>query len=292
MFLKVNKKNALIIGSNGFIGNNVFHTLTQERLDLNLYRISRGFGNLNGKNDLGTDDWRNLSSQNINMFDFIIFSSSVPYQNRIKKNTSDEVDKFFHDFRNFCFNFNLNVQDKPKKFIFFSSYDYSPSAESERYKYFQIKDKIGEIAYNHIDKSNILEFKLPNLFGFNSNIKVGNGFINTIIVNTICENSTQIFGDVLINKDYCYIDILVSKIIQSLKEERFVGKFEFIQQNFYNNLEIATILKNKFKNTYNLDSKFLYEDLNVDLTQNIEISASFSLELDRTIEKYMYKLNP
>lgn len=285
-------KNALIIGSNGFIGNNVFHTLTQYGLDLNLYRISRGFINLNGKNDLGTDDWRNLSSQKINIFDFIFFASSVPYQNRLRKTNPDEVEKFFYDFKKFCFDFNVNIQDKPKKFIFFSSHDYSTSVESERYEYFQVKNKIVEIAYDHIDKSNILEFKLPNLFGFNSNINVFNGFINTIIINTICKNSTQIFGDVFIKKDYCYIDILASKIIQSVKEDSFVGKFEFIQHNFYNNLEIAIILKNKFRNTYNLDAKFLFEDLNVDLTQNIEISASFSQELDRTIEKYMYNLHP
>jgi len=286
----MSKKNVLIIGSNGFIGNNAFHALTQEGLDLNIYRISSGLRNLDGKNDLGTDDWMNISPKKINMFDFVIFSASVPHQNRLKQTSPDELENFLNKFRNLCFDFNLNIQDKPKKFILFSSHDYSSSIKSERYKYFQVKNRTVDIAYDYIDHSSILEFKLPNLFGFNSNIHAFNGLINSIIINTIRKNSTQIFGDILIKKDYCHIDPLLSKIIQGVKEEDFVGKFEFVRNNFYNNLEIAAILKRKFRDSYNLDAKFLLEASPVDLIEDVKISDSFSVELDRTIEKYMYKL--
>ena len=139
----------------------------------------------------------------------------------------------------------------------------------------------------YIEPINLLELVLPNVFGFNTNVTPSNGLINNLILNSILDQTTYIFGDVLVKKDYLYIDNLTDIVSKHLRNKDKTDKIILSCENFYNNLEIVRILRGILQKFYGIDLKISFDKDWGEDNKKVVLTDSFHQDIRKTIDNYM-----
>ncbi len=281
--------NVLIIGSSGFIGQHIISKLCNSNSTSNVYGLSRSFFQSDLNFNLINKDWRELSVLELTNFDIVVFASRVPLQDRSQNLLNSEIECFFDSYKDLCSKFTLSKSTLSKKFIFFSSLNYAKNSFSERSRYFEIKERINLVTRDSIPASDLIEIVLPNVFGFNANVTPSNGLINNLIFNSLTNTATQIFDDTLIPKYYIHINILTSLLYEIISSsgDQTVDRIVLRGNNFFTNVEIASIVKSILIKFYGVNPKFLFEHGSVTLNEKLFVSCSFQQEIRETIDRYV-----
>ncbi len=245
------KRHILIIGSDGFIGTNLYEKLKTNK-NFNVDTVSR--------KDFG-DIYKN--------FDWF---------KKIRKNTVIYLLAFENDLNLFENNFKiltkkyelfcrcLFIYVKKKKYnpnIIFSStvtlYGLKKKKNiNENYKedvitwYDFTKNLIERyfIFFSNISDVNFISLRISNVYGFSSSNQKGRGFINKIIKKSIQRNNNivKIYDNGKYLRDYIYIDDVINALIGFAKEKRAKEKiFNLCYGKSLSILKVLNIIKSKLK---------------------------------------------
>jgi len=280
--------NVLVIGSNGFIGQNLIKKLSESNSTFNIFGLSRSLYQSDLKFSLLVKDWRDLSVLELTNYDFVIFASRIPLQDRSQNIKDSDIQYFINDYKELCHKFTLSRSKSFGKFVHFSSHNYTSNSPSERSRYFEIKERVSLVTRDLIARSNLIEMVLPNIFGFSTIVKSSNGIINNLIFNAFSNTTTHIFGDIFVPKDYLHINILTSCINDIITSggHDFDDRVTLRGNNIYNNIEIASILNEILIKFYGVIPKISLHHGSLTLSEKTSISFSFKQELRETIDEY------
>lgn len=235
------KKNILIIGHSGFIGQSLYKVLNKKNNKIIL--ISRKIKKKK-INEFSIDVFKNFSwfkflKDETTIF-FLAFNNNL-YELEKKKNYINEITKFSESFNKYVINKKLNI-----KFIFTSTVTIYGKTSRIRLVNETFKDrplsnydrskKIFEDIFLKYEKQNKIKFvslRLSNIYGANfSSEQVNRGFLNKLILNIYEKKNIFIFGTGNNLRSYLYIDDLIEALtIASRKINKLTGKIYIISSN-------------------------------------------------------------
>lgn len=258
------KKNILIIGHTGFIGQKLLEKIKKGKNKI--FLISRKISKkVKIKNEYEYDvfdnyDWFKYLKNNMTIF-FLAFNNNL-YELEKNKNYVLKVAKF-------CFNFNEYIIKKKIKvnFIFTSTATIYGITNKNRI----VNEKFTDNPLSIYDKSklyfekifinyssnknlNFVSLRLTNIYGYYFHHRqLNRGFLNKLINKSINNTNIKIFGDGSNQRSYIYIDDLINAILITAKKiNKLRSKIFLICDNksySFNQITniIQKILKKKIK---------------------------------------------
>lgn len=234
------KKNIIIVGHSGFVGQSLYKNLDKKNNKIIL--ISRKIKK-NKINEFSFDVFKNFSwfkfLKNETTIFFLAFNNNL-YELE-KKNYVNEIKKFSEKFNNYVKDKKLNVN-----FIFTSTVTIFGKTSRKMLVNEKFKDKplsnydrskkIFEDIFLKYEKQNKIKFvslRLSNIYGANfSSEQVNRGFLNKLISNIYEKKKIILFGTGNNLRDYLYIDDLIKALtISSKKINKLSGKIFIICSN-------------------------------------------------------------
>ena len=235
------KKNILIIGHSGFIGQSLYKVLNKKNNKIILIsrKIKKKKINEFSINVFKNFSWFKFLKNETTIF-FLAFNNDL-YELEKKKNYINEIRKFSESFNKYNINKKLNIN-----FIFTSTVTIYGKTSRIRLVNETFKDrplsnydrskKIFEDIFLKYEKQNKIKFvslRLSNIYGANfSSEQVNRGFLNKLILNIYEKKKIFIFGTGNNLRSYLYIDDLIEALtIASRKINKLTGKIYIISSN-------------------------------------------------------------
>ena len=252
------KKNILIIGHSGFIGQSLYKVLNKKKNKIIL--ISRNTKEKR-KNEFSIDAFKNFSwfkfLKNETTIFFLAFNNNL-YELEKKKYYINEIKKFSEAFNKYILEKELNVN-----FIFTSTVTIYGKTSRNKLVNEKFKDrpssnydkskKVFEDIFLKYEKKNKLKFvslRLSNIYGANfSSEQANRGFLNKLILNIYKKKKIFIFGTGNNLRNYLYInDLTQALIITSNKINKLSGKIFIISSNkSYSFVDLIRIISKLIK---------------------------------------------
>ncbi len=267
------KKNILIIGHTGFIGESLYKVLKKKNNKIIL--ISRNIKKKR-KNEFSIDVFKNFSwfkfLKNETIIFFLAFNNNL-YELEKKKNYINEIKKFSESFNKYVLEKELNIN-----FIFTSTVTIYGKTSQNKLVDETFKDrplsnydeskKIFEDIFLKYEKQNRLKFvslRLSNIYGANFYSEQANrGFLNKLILNIYKKKKIFIFGSGNNLRSYLYIDDLIKALtIASNKIKKLSGKIFIISSDkSYSFVNLISIISKLIKHEVKIKKIKYPEHLN------------------------------
>ncbi len=283
--------NIAIVGSNGFIGNNLINRLLKEK-NINLFLFGRSdtssFGNTLSYTKINLND----SKEIINHFqkiDLIYYLASTTIPATSWQDPKKEIEENLIPFINFldCISY-LGI----KKIIFTSSAGTIYGSSKEYLVENSNKKPINPYGINKLTMENYLEyydkrfnlkniiFRISNIYGENQNTEKGLGVINTFLEKIVKNRKIDVYGDGTIIRNYIYINDVVEILYQALLKD-------FSSSNTYNlssncSLSINEIIS-EIKKVISIDFQICYHsnrmsDTPITILDNSKLKQDFKIQ--------------
>jgi nucleoside-diphosphate-sugar epimerase len=288
---KIDEKNILIIGANGFITYHLVQRLVNCNLK-NFTLVSQNESKYFPEANIIKKRWESLSCNDLSTFDSILFLSSTPYQNRNINYKEEDNKSFQRNFGELCRR--ITEIGMQQKFIFLSSIGVNniESSDNERSKYYLTKLELEKILLSSLPHSSLSILRLGNIYGFNQNVHNGVGLVNTIISNTLEKKSTNIFGNLFISRNYLYVKDLVELILNIMNETTTNSVYNIHSKSNLNNLEICFILDKLFIRYLGNKPHLIFKDDKIVMPNNMFVEdPQLIVNIMETIKDYEEYLN-
>lgn len=263
----MNKKNYLIVGHTGFIGQKLLKKLNKSLDKNNIYLISK---KINSNKKRMNKEFAYDVFSNLGWFKFLKNNMTIfflAFNNNLYELEKDQ--KYYSKIMNFSFHFNEYLIRKNLKVnVIFTStatiYGITNSNQKVNEKFpdkpISVYDKsklIFERVFKHYSYGNNLNFvslRISNIYGYFSYQRQKNrGFLNKIIIRSINGEVINIVGKGSTYRSYLYIDDLINALIIASKKVDQLNSKTFLlcgkKSHTFNEIikVISNIIKKKIK---------------------------------------------
>lgn len=303
------KKHIIIIGSDGFIGKNLFKKLSINK-DYNIEKIS--------KKNYG-DIFKNLNWFKKIKKDTIIYL--LAFENNLT-NFDKNYEKILNKYEQFCKKFFSYIKKKNlnPKILFTSTvtvYGLTKKYHVDEdfyecpiswYDFAKLSIERYFLFFGNIYHLDFISLRLSNVYGFSETAQNNRGFINKIIKSSIDkkESSVSIYDKGKYFRDYIYIDDATDALMSFINKRKLKNRiFNLCSGKSVSIMKVLKIIKSKLekngfffkiltskspKNTHLINKRNFYGN-NLRLRKAIKWKPRYNLHkgIELTINKYSSK---